>query len=316
MFTSEGRQGAEAPTILQNQRRKEIPSSGLEPTLAVAILPARVGTSRKSPEAQSDAVGDGQLVYAVYNAAEPQPMYLSGRASRDRKTDRRIIAETVSDEMLLKHVAEGDKAAMHIIFARHRAKVFRFIQRMVRNPTIADDIVSQVFLDVWRSANRFESRARVSTWLLSIARFRTMSFLRKRTHDGIDQGSVLEVADAGDTPEVTLDRKETNDLLRASMNRLSPPHREIIDLFYYREKSVVELSEIVGIPKATAKSRLFYARKQLARILVSAGFDAAAIRTSVDKKTKAKLSRGLHQDIRAGSSAIDGILRPAPLAAG
>lgn len=316
MSTSEGRQGAEAPTILPNQPQKEIPSSGLEPTLAATILPERVGKSRTSLEARSDAMGDGQLVYAVYNAAEPQPMYPSGRASRNRKADRRIIEETVSDEMLLKHVAEGDKAAMHIIFARHRAKVFRLIQRIVRNPAIADDIVSQVFLDVWRSANRFESRARVSTWLLSIARFRTMSFLRKRTHDSIDQNSVLEVADAGDTPEVTLDRKETNGLLRASMNKLSPPHREIIDLFYYREKSVVEMSEIVGIPKATAKSRLFYARKQLARILVSAGFDAAAIRTSVNKKRKARSSRGLHQDIRVGSSAIDDIVRLAPQATG
>ena len=143
-----------------------------------------------------------------------------------------------------------------------------------------------------------------------------MSFLRKRTHISLDQSGVLEVADAGETPEVILDRKETNDILRASMNKLPPPHREIIELFYYREKSIVEVSEIVGISKATAKSRLFYARKRLARILVNAGFDAAAIRTSVDNKTKAGSSRGLQHAIRVGSLAIDGIPPPGPLGTG
>src|SRR6266478_2932929 len=149
MSISEERQGAETPTVLPNQRR-EIPSSGLEPTLATAILPNCVGKSRMSLEAQSDAMGDGQLVYAVSNVTEAE--------------------ESVSDEMLLKHVAEGNKAAMHIMFARHRVRVFRFIKRMVRNPAIADDLVSQVFLDVWRSANRLENRARASTWLLSMGR--------------------------------------------------------------------------------------------------------------------------------------------------
>ncbi|MFB9268087.1 sigma-70 family RNA polymerase sigma factor [Bradyrhizobium erythrophlei] len=187
-----------------------------------------------------------------------------------------LVEEDVSDEKLLQSVAEGDKAAMHIIFARHRKRVFRFIQRLVRNPAIVDDLVNQVFLDVWRSANRFESRSRVSTWLLSIARFKALNSRRERLHEGIDQEDALGIVDEGDTPDAALDRKETKDILRACINKLSPAHREIIDLFYYRESSVAEVSEIIGIPQATVKSRIFYARKQLARILVGAGLDAAA----------------------------------------
>ena len=71
-------------------------------------------------------------------------------------------------------------------------------------------------------------------------------------------------------------RKRKTSCARASTN-LSPAHREIIELFYYRENSIAEVSEMIGIPQATVKSRIFYARKQLACILVSAGFDAAAI---------------------------------------
>ena len=251
MSISEEREGAETPTIVPNQRR-EIPSSGLEPTLVTTILSNCVGKRRMSLEGQSDGMGDGQLVYAVYSATGS--------------------AESVSDELLLRRVAEGDKAAMHIMFARHRTRVFRFIQRMVRNAAIADDLVSQVFLDVWRSANRFENRARVSTWLLSIARLKALSSLRKQAYESIDQDDAAGIVDAADTPEVAFERKKTNAVLRACINELSPAQREIIDLFYYREKSVAEASEIVGIPYATAKSRMFYARKQLAKMLVSAGF--------------------------------------------
>ena len=247
---------------MPDQRREEIPSSGSRSTLATAILPNCSGKSRKSLSGQSDAISHGELVYAVYNATES--------------------VESVSDEMPLKGVAEGDKAAMHIMFARHRIRVFRFIQRMVRNVAFADDLVSQAFLDVWRSANRFESRARVSTWLLSIARLMALSSLRERTYENIDQDDVVGIVDAADTPEVALDRKETNAILRACIDQLSPAHREIIDLIYYHEQSIAEASVIVGIPHATVKSPMFYARKQLTRILASAGFEAAAVRTNVD----------------------------------
>jgi RNA polymerase sigma-70 factor, ECF subfamily len=107
-------------------------------------------------------------------------------------------------------------------------------------------LVSQVFLDVWCSANRFESRSRVSTWLLSIARLKAISSLRERAHESIDKGDVLRIADAGDTPEAVLDRKETHGILYACVDNLSPAHREIINLFYCREKSIAEVSEIVG----------------------------------------------------------------------
>ena len=257
MSLSEQRQVADTPTILPNQCRKEIPSSGPEPRLATATLPNCVGRTRMSLDPQSDAIDDGQLVYALSNATEAW--------------------ESASDELLLQHVAEGDKAAMHIMVARHRARVFHFIRRMVRNSAIADDLVSQVFLDVWRTANKFEHRARVSTWLLSITRLKALSSLRKQAYESIDpDDDVAEIVDSADTPDVAFDRKTTNAILRACINRLSPAQRELIDLFYYRDKSAAEASEIIGVRYATAKSRLFYARKQLARMLVNAGFTLAS----------------------------------------
>ena len=224
---------------------------------------------------QSDPVGDGEVVYAVYAA--------TGRASRNCTADPRFVEENVSDELLLKNVAEGDKAAMHVMFVRHREKVFRFIQRIVRNPAIADDLVSQVFLAVWQSANRFENRSRVSTWLLSIARFKALNSLRGPSYVPLRKAMFLKSPTPQTRRTWRLIASKTKATLRACIEKLSPAHREIIDLIYYREKSITEACELIGIPHATVKSRIFYARKQLARILVGIGFEFEAIEASVQR---------------------------------
>jgi RNA polymerase sigma-70 factor (ECF subfamily) len=164
---------------------------------------------------------------------------------------------------------------MHILYSRHNVRVYRFILRIVRDGTTAEDLVSQVFLDVWRTASQFEGRSQVSTWLLSIARFKALTALRQRRYEDIDE-DVLEIADEADTPEASLDRSNTSAILRACVAKLSPAHREIINLVYYHEKSVEEVGVIIGIPQSTVKTRMFYARKQLADLLKGAGVDSLA----------------------------------------
>ena len=139
-----------------------------------------------------------------------------------------------------------------------------------------EDLVSQVFLDVWRTARQFEGRSQVSTWLLSISRFKALTALRQRRHEDIDQEDMLEIADEADTPEASLERSTTSAILRACVAKLSPAHREIINLVYYHEKSVEEVGAIIGIPQSTVKTRMFYARKQLADLLRGAGVDSLA----------------------------------------
>ena len=187
-----------------------------------------------------------------------------------------IAAQATSDEMLLESIADGNRTAMHTLYARHNVRVYRFILRIVRDTTMAEDLVSQVFLDVWRTANQFEGRSQVSTWLLSIARFKALTSLRQRRFEDIDQEDVREIADEADTPEASLDRATTSAILRACVAKLSPAHREIINLVYYHEKSVEEVGAIIGNPQSTVKTRMFYARKQLADLLKGCGVDSLA----------------------------------------
>ncbi|MDA9528311.1 MULTISPECIES: sigma-70 family RNA polymerase sigma factor [unclassified Bradyrhizobium] len=187
-----------------------------------------------------------------------------------------IAAQATSDDMLLESIADGNRTAMHILYCRHNVRVYRFILRIVRDATTAEDLVSQVFLDVWRTAGQFQGRSQVSTWLLSIARFKALTAMRQRRFEDIDQEDVRQIADGADTPETSLDRSDTSAILRACVQKLSPAHREIINLVYYHEKSVEEVGQIIGIPQSTVKTRMFYARKQLADLLKVAGVDRFA----------------------------------------
>ena len=90
-----------------------------------------------------------------------------------------------SDATLASRIAAGDKLAMQALFARHRTPLYRWLLRFVDNETLAEDLLSEVFLDVWRQAGRFEGRSSVSTWLLSIARFKALSARRRRTRSSV-----------------------------------------------------------------------------------------------------------------------------------
>jgi RNA polymerase sigma-70 factor (ECF subfamily) len=175
--------------------------------------------------------------------------------------------ETSSDEMLVERIADGDKLAMQVLFARHRTAIYRWLLRFVGNETVAEDLLSDVFLDVWRQAGRFEGRAAVSTWLLSIARFKALSARRRRPDAELDEVIEATVADPTDDPEVMLEKKTRDELVREALTTLSSEHREIIDLVYYHEKSVEECAQILSIPRATVKTRMFYARKKLAEMV-------------------------------------------------
>jgi len=181
--------------------------------------------------------------------------------------------QTTSDEVLIGKIAHGDRLAMQVLFARHHVRVYRFVLRLVRNEATAEDLISEVFLDVWRQAGKFEGRSAASTWMLSIARFKALSVLRKRTEEELDEETAGAIEDHSDDPEVSLAKKDKAAALRQCLGRLSTEHREVVDLVYYHEKSVEEVAGIVGIPEATVKTRMFYARRKLSELLKEQGID-------------------------------------------
>ena len=184
-----------------------------------------------------------------------------------------MAIQAPADEALIGRIARGDRLAMQVLFARHHVRVYRFVLRLLRDEMAAEDIISDVFLDVWRQANRFEGRSAVSTWLIAIARFKALSQLRKRREDGLDEETAELIEEPSDDPERTVEKQDKGEKLRKCLAALSTEHREVIDLVYYHEKSVEEVAQIVGIPENTVKTRMFYARKKLGELCRMAGID-------------------------------------------
>jgi RNA polymerase sigma-70 factor (ECF subfamily) len=178
-----------------------------------------------------------------------------------------------SDNALIGLIGKGDRDALRVLFARHNVRVFRFVLRMVGNEATAEDLVNEVFTEVWRNAKRFEGRSQVTTWILGIARFRAMSTLRRRTFDALDDDVATSIEDPADNPEVAAQHSDRSAILQACLAQLSATHRQVIDLIYYHGQSIEEVAEIIGLPQNTVKTRAFYARKRIAELMAARGID-------------------------------------------
>ena len=179
-----------------------------------------------------------------------------------------------SDEALIGAIAAGNRRAMQTLYARHNVRIYRFVLRLTNDSSLAEDLVSEVFIDVWRGAKGFNAKSRVSTWMLAIARHKALSALRRRSDEQLDEDTAAVIADPADDAETTANTRDRSAIVQQCLPQLSALHREVLDLVYYHEKSVDEVAEIVRVPANTVKTRMFYARKRMQTLLEAAGLDA------------------------------------------
>jgi RNA polymerase sigma-70 factor (ECF subfamily) len=150
------------------------------------------------------------------------------------------------------------------------------VLQQLRDKALAEDVTSEVFLDVWRQPGGFEGRSTVLTWMLAIARRKASAARASRRSAGFDSDLTVGQyrADDLDAPLQAADRSV---VLRKCITRLSAEHREVIDLVYYQEQSMDSVATILGIPPNAAKTRVFSARQRLADELKKSGVDWVAI---------------------------------------
>jgi RNA polymerase sigma-70 factor (ECF subfamily) len=187
------------------------------------------------------------------------------------------VVQDTSDETLVALIAGRDKRALQQLYSRHHVRIYRFALRFLNDEAAAEDTVSEVFIDVWRQAERFEGRSQVTTWLLAIARNKALSMLRRRSNEELDDEVAEFIEDPSDNPEVAMLKSQRASVLQDCLTQLSPAHREIVDLVYYHEKSVEEVAEIISVPANTVKTRMFYARKRIGELMAAKGINRAQI---------------------------------------
>jgi RNA polymerase sigma-70 factor (ECF subfamily) len=198
---------------------------------------------------------------------------LTGKPFVTSRTGEVGSGQGTSDETLIRAIAAGDRRAMQALYARYSVRIYRFVLRLTNDRSLAEDIASEVFIDVWRGAEGFKVKSQVSTWMLAIARHKALSALRRRSDERLDENATA-IADPADDAETTVDKRDRSALVQHCLSQLSALHREVLDLVYYHEKPVDEVAEIVGAPANTVRTRMFYARKRMQTLLEAAGVDA------------------------------------------
>lgn len=193
-------------------------------------------------------------------------------SSSDNISDRDpALLTVVSDEALLRRVADGDEAALGALFQRYNARLFTYLARLVQEPASAEDLLQEVWIGAWQGARRFRGQASVATWLYRIAHHQAVSWLRRhRPAEALDHR--LPASGAEEPPALAMACWRAEQV-RQALNRLSPKHRAVLELTFGHGFSYQEVAAIVGCPVGTVKSRISYARRYLVEELRELGLE-------------------------------------------
>ncbi len=195
------------------------------------------------------------------------------QASEPESIGRGIMSRCEVDD--LARIAAGDQEALRGLYMAYRLRLWRYLwTQLDGRPEWVEDVLQDVFVELWRSAGNYRAEASVSTWLFRIARNVASNARRAHSRRGGDHRVALPSAGHEETKlskllqqdsceDAVLDRLVLGDALR----QLSVKHREVIDLISYHGFSCEEVANILSIPLGTVKSRLSYARQALAAAL-------------------------------------------------
>ena len=174
------------------------------------------------------------------------------------------------DRRLLEGIVARDRVAFETFFRMHGSGVHRFVRDLVRDDGLAEELTSDVMVEVWRSAGKYGGRSRARTWLFGIAHHKAIDALRKRRIVTVPLDAMLGAADGGEGPEGAALRAADRRRLDAALATLSAEHRAVLELTYVEGFSQKEIAEIVDCPIATVKTRAFYAKGRLRDALATA----------------------------------------------
>lgn len=188
------------------------------------------------------------------------------------------LALPTSDMQLIRRVGKGDQQAFGELYQRYELQLFSYLQRLVHDEHVAEDLLQEVFLALWHGAAGFRGQAKVSTWLFRVAHNQAVSWLRGQQGELPTDWLDEQPGDDGDPEELVLESFR-NDRIRRALDSLSPDHRAVIELAFFYNLPYAQIAEIVDCPVGTVKSRISFARLHLSRLLAP---DLGAHETEMD----------------------------------
>lgn len=169
--------------------------------------------------------------------------------------------ERMNDQILIKRLKEGDPGAFDELVDQYKNQLFAFIIRIVTDHAAAEDIFQETWIKVIRSVGRFRGDSKLSTWLFQIALNQCRDAMRKKgRHIHVSLEAAEEIAGK---PTMDVEKMATSDQVRKMVGELPDKMREAVVLKYYHDLNDLEISEVIGCPEGTVKSRLHRAAKIL-----------------------------------------------------
>jgi RNA polymerase sigma-70 factor, ECF subfamily len=184
-------------------------------------------------------------------------------------------AQRDADVVALLERREHDRA-FELLLERYQGKIYRLCCTLLRDPTLAEDVAQEALLRVWKALERYDRRASLSTWIYTIARNRCLTALQQRRElASLSEPEIEAQANA----EAAQSEPPTDHLalLRELVGTLPERYRRAVTLFYYEERSVAEVAEMLATPEGTVKTLLFRARALLAEQLEQRGLADAGL---------------------------------------
>ncbi len=175
-----------------------------------------------------------------------------------------VSDSNAEDLRLMERIAQGDEDAFAEFYRDYEKRVYHFILKKMNDSFESYDVLHEVFMDVWKNAERFEGRSKLSTWVFGIAFHKSIDRLRKKRPDQLDDEERDTVADEeGLSPMELVNATEESDHLRVCVDALSAAQRSVIQMAFYEDMSYGEIAEIIESPEGTVKTRIFHAKQAL-----------------------------------------------------
>jgi RNA polymerase sigma-70 factor, ECF subfamily len=175
---------------------------------------------------------------------------------RSRQADIRALA----DEELMQLVRQGEAGAFEVVFDRHSGAAFSLAYRMCGRRAMAEDIVQESFMSLWRSGARYDAtRGSVRTWVLSVARNRAIDVLRREDARGGRDLSDEGGAERLPGPELTdaeVERRDEARQIREALGELPPDQRKVIELAFFGGFTHSQIADMLALPSGTVKGRM------------------------------------------------------------
>jgi RNA polymerase sigma-70 factor (ECF subfamily) len=163
---------------------------------------------------------------------------------------------------LMRRIAAEDMSAFETLYRLYHPRLSRFLAGMTRRPTLAEEVLDDTMLVVWRKAHTYHPSAKVSTWIFAIA-YRKACKAKMRWPDPVEDLERDSRVSEEPSPDDQLQHQYLHDALLRAMDQLSAEHRAVVDLTYFHGMGYREIAEIVDCPVDTVKTRMFHARRRL-----------------------------------------------------